>query len=106
MKPSLFFLLMTTLMLKACASDDVPSDQDEIVDRPTDQVSQTMDMDTMASVDFDVGSGPDQGTGPDTSEASFKVRGTLGQIYVWNAPIEEELDQPAHMGRELMPAGD
>ena len=34
----------------------------------------------------------DQAVDPNSSETSFKVLGTLGQIYVWDAPIEEEME--------------
>ena len=87
MKRSLYFLFMITLSLGACESDSRSSDQSEPIDAREDQRVDLPDMSAMITPDAET-----EASGPDTSEASFDVRGTLGMIYVWNAPAATELE--------------
>jgi predicted acyl esterase len=92
MKRSLSLLVVLTLALNACESNTGTSDQGEVADVSVDQVADDAEMSADLSTDAQVSPEPDQSTGPNTSEASFKVRGTLGMIYVWDAPVEDDLE--------------
>ena len=89
-------LLFTSSMLFSCADD---SETD--VNAPAD-VASISDTNTAADVE-DTSTSPDtsEPAGPDLSQATFDVRGTLRMVYIWNAPIETEMEVVAADGTPL-----
>ena len=75
MKLGLHLLIVFTMVLGGCESDSRSPAQREMMNAQSDQsINRPEDIE------------------PDTRESSFNVRGTLGMIYVWNAPAQEEME--------------
>ena len=92
MKRCLYFLSTIMVFLGGCESDSRSSSQRETMNTQSDQSIDRLDMGDVTVSDAQVDAQTDQTVGPDTREASFDVRGTLGMIYVWNAPVQEEME--------------
>ena len=84
--PPLLFLLMIT---SACARDDATDDTAAANDMSESDVD-------VSSDDIPPADPPDAGSaepsGPDLTEATFNIRGTLRQLYIWNAPVESAME--------------
>ncbi|MGB0592531.1 MAG: CocE/NonD family hydrolase [Myxococcota bacterium] len=107
MKATLSTCLALTLVMSACGTDTIePGDDDGTTVAGADVEAGAEDAARGGGVADDAGQGPSEAdagesddvvtvpeyTGPNLDAASFKVRGTLEQVYIWDASMGAELE--------------
>lgn len=90
-------LAALALVVPACGDDGGSDPAQSVTDAATDpgpepDAGDTPEPDAGPTPESDAGPEPEPDAGPEPEPGPFKVRGTLEQVYIWQAPVETPID--------------